>query len=77
VTGAASLFRIHPTSRRPNDYRDTHSGLAGVALMKEMTRFFTDNGIILPLGAAASLSTPTLSSSLTCSPVSSMRVEMV
>ena len=58
VTGAASLFRIHPTTRRPNDYRDTHPDLAGVALMKEMTRFFTDNGIILPLGAAASLSTP-------------------
>jgi glutamate-1-semialdehyde 2,1-aminomutase len=58
VTGAASLFRIHPTPRRPNDYRDTHPGPAGAALMKEMTRFFTDNGIILPLGAAASLSTP-------------------
>ena len=26
--------------------------------MKAMTRFFADNGIILPLGAAASLSTP-------------------
>jgi glutamate-1-semialdehyde 2,1-aminomutase len=58
VTGAASLFRIHPMVRRPNDYRDTQTSPLGTALMKEMTRFFTDNGIILPLGAAASLSTP-------------------
>jgi glutamate-1-semialdehyde 2,1-aminomutase len=58
VTGAASLFRIHPTARSPTDYRDTHADPAGAALMKEMTRFFADNGIILPLGAAASLSTP-------------------
>ena len=26
--------------------------------MKELTRFFSENGIILPNGAAASLSTP-------------------
>lgn len=26
--------------------------------MKELTRFFAENGIILPYGAAASLSTP-------------------
>ena len=58
VTGAASLFRIHPTKTRPDEYRDTQPNPAGAALMKEMTRFFTDNGVILPLGAAASLSTP-------------------
>jgi glutamate-1-semialdehyde 2,1-aminomutase len=58
VTGAASLFRIHPMVHSPNDYRDTHAAPAGAGLMKEMTRFFADNGIILPLGAAASLSTP-------------------
>jgi glutamate-1-semialdehyde 2,1-aminomutase len=58
VTGAASLFRIHPTARMPNDYRDSHATPAGAALMKELTRFFAANGIILPLGAAASLSTP-------------------
>jgi glutamate-1-semialdehyde 2,1-aminomutase len=58
VTGAASLFRIHPTARMPNDYRDSHAAPAGAALMKELTRFFAANGIILPLGAAASLSTP-------------------
>lgn len=58
VTGAASLFRIHPLARHPTDYRDGHATAAGAALMKAMTRFFADNGIILPLGAAASLSTP-------------------
>jgi glutamate-1-semialdehyde 2,1-aminomutase len=58
VTGAASLFRIHPTPHRPTDYRDGYASPADTALMKAMTRFFADNGIILPLGAAASLSTP-------------------
>jgi glutamate-1-semialdehyde 2,1-aminomutase len=58
VTGAASLFRIHPLAHHPTDYRNGHATAAGTALMKAMTRFFADNGIILPLGAAASLSTP-------------------
>jgi glutamate-1-semialdehyde 2,1-aminomutase len=58
VTGAASLFRIHATAQIPNDYRDTDATPAGAAVMKEMTRFFAENGIILPHGAAASLSTP-------------------
>jgi glutamate-1-semialdehyde 2,1-aminomutase len=58
VTGAASLFRIHPTARVPRDYRDTIASSAGANTMKELTRFFAENGIILPHGAAASLSTP-------------------
>jgi len=58
VTGAASLFRIHPMARVPNDYREAYPTPAGAALMKELTRFFAQNGIILPNGAAASLSTP-------------------
>jgi glutamate-1-semialdehyde 2,1-aminomutase len=58
VTGAASLFRIHPTAHTPADYRDAYAAQAGAVVMKEMTRFFADNGIILPLGAAAALSTP-------------------
>jgi glutamate-1-semialdehyde 2,1-aminomutase len=59
VTGAASLFRIHPLAHSPTDFRDAHASQAGTVLMKELTRFYADNGIILPLGAAASLSTPT------------------
>lgn len=58
VTGAASLFRIHPMTQIPNDYRDVHPAPAGAILMKRLTRFFAENGIILPHGAAASISTP-------------------
>lgn len=58
VTGAASLFRIHPIPHAPNDYREAYPAPTGATLMKQLTRFFTDNGIILPHGAAASISTP-------------------
>lgn len=58
VTGAASLFRIHPMAQVPNDYREAHPVPEGATLMKQLTRFFAENGIILPLGAAASISTP-------------------
>ncbi|MFK4380974.1 aspartate aminotransferase family protein [Bradyrhizobium sp. USDA 223] len=58
VTGAASLFRLHPCAKTPNDYREIYPTPAGATLMKQLTRFFADNGIILPHGAAASLSTP-------------------
>ncbi|WGR93387.1 aspartate aminotransferase family protein [Bradyrhizobium sp. ISRA443] len=58
VTGAASLFRIHPMARVPNDYREAHPSPAAATLMKELTRFLAGNGIILPYGAAASISTP-------------------
>ena len=58
VTGAASLFRIHPMRRIPNDYREAYPTAAGTAQMKQLTRFFAENGIVLPFGAAASLSTP-------------------
>ena len=58
VTGAASLFRIHPMRRVPNDYREAYPTTAGAALMKQLSRFFAENGIVLPNGAAASLSTP-------------------
>lgn len=58
VTGAASLFRIHPMSHLPNDNRDAHPTPAGASLMRQLTRFFAENGIILPHSAAASISTP-------------------
>lgn len=58
VTGAASLFRIHPMAQIPNDYREAYPAPAGATLMKQLTRFFAENGIILPHGAAASISTP-------------------
>ncbi|MGY2843660.1 glutamate-1-semialdehyde 2,1-aminomutase [Bradyrhizobium sp. USDA 4509] len=58
VTGAASLFRIHPMAEVPNDYREAYPAPAAAILMKQLTRFFAENGIILPHGAAASISTP-------------------
>ncbi|MCP3419866.1 aspartate aminotransferase family protein [Bradyrhizobium brasilense] len=58
ITGASSLFRIHPIQKIPNDYREAHPAPAGATLMKQLTRFFAENGIILPHGAVASISTP-------------------
>ncbi|MCC8948195.1 aspartate aminotransferase family protein [Bradyrhizobium sp. Arg62] len=58
VAGATSLFRIHPMVKIPNDYREAHPAPAGVNVMRQLTRFFAENGIILPHGAVASLSTP-------------------
>ncbi|MDA9488664.1 aspartate aminotransferase family protein [Bradyrhizobium sp. CCBAU 11361] len=57
VTGAASLFRIHPMAQVPNNFRDAYPRSAGAIVMKELSRFFGDNGIILPHGSAASIST--------------------
>lgn len=58
VTGAASFFRIHPTAELSNDYRGTYPAPGGAVVLKQLTRFFAENGIILPYGAAACLSTP-------------------
>ncbi|WP_407151157.1 aspartate aminotransferase family protein [Bradyrhizobium sp. ORS 86] len=58
VTGAASLFRLHPIAQIPNDYRDAYPAPAGATVMRQLTRFFAENGIFLPHGAAASMSTP-------------------
>ncbi|AJC21564.2 glutamate-1-semialdehyde 2,1-aminomutase [Pandoraea pulmonicola] len=58
VTGAASLFRIHPKKVAPRDFRDVTSTPAENDVMREMTRYFAENGILLPFGAAACLSTP-------------------
>lgn len=58
VTGAASLFRIHPIAQIPKEYRDVQAAPAGAILTKALTQFFAENGIILPHGAAASISTP-------------------
>lgn len=58
ITGAASLFRIHPRAEIPSEYREYYPTPAGAALMKELTAFFADNGIILPYGSSASISSP-------------------
>jgi glutamate-1-semialdehyde 2,1-aminomutase len=58
VTGAASLFRIHPKRRPPRDFREAFWSPSEAAVMKELTRFFAVEGIILPNAATACLSTP-------------------
>ncbi|WP_410712209.1 aspartate aminotransferase family protein [Bradyrhizobium sp. BEA-2-5] len=57
VTGAASLFRIHPMIQVPNDNREAYPAPRALELMKQLVQFFAENGIVLPYGAAASLST--------------------
>lgn len=39
VTGAASLFRIHPMAQPPNEYREVYPTSGGAIVMKELTRF--------------------------------------
>ncbi|MGY4230348.1 glutamate-1-semialdehyde 2,1-aminomutase [Bradyrhizobium sp. USDA 4503] len=56
VTGAASLFRIHPKTQAPNDNREAYPSLEESKLMKQLVDFFAQNGVILP-GATASMST--------------------
>jgi len=58
VTGAASLFRLHPKRRIPREFRDAHTNPAETLVMKALGRFFRANGIVLPSAAAACLSTP-------------------
>lgn len=58
VTGAASLFRLHSKRQAPRDFRDTVMSPSEAMVMTELTRFFAEEGIILPNGAAACLSTP-------------------
>lgn len=57
VSGAASLFRIHPKRILPRDYRECYPLPNEAASMKAMGRFFQSEGVILPMGATACLST--------------------
>jgi glutamate-1-semialdehyde 2,1-aminomutase len=58
VTGVASLFRIHPKRTEPREFRDVVTSGAESAVMREMTRSFAAEGVIIPNAAAACLSTP-------------------
>lgn len=58
ISGAASLFRIHPKQAMPNDYRDATMTPAEATLMKALSHAYEEAGIILPYSAAACLSTP-------------------
>lgn len=58
VTGVASLFRIHPSKVEPREYRDTVLEPPQVKAMSALNRHFVNQGVLMPLGAAASLSMP-------------------
>lgn len=58
VTGAASLFRIHPKPRPPREFREAFTTPAEQAVTGALSRFFARHDIVLPNGAAACLSTP-------------------
>ncbi|MER8906041.1 aminotransferase class III-fold pyridoxal phosphate-dependent enzyme, partial [Mesorhizobium sp. M0772] len=45
ISGAASLFRIHPKQKLPHDYREAYPSPDETAAMKAMSRFFRNNGI--------------------------------
>ncbi len=57
VTGSASLFRIHPKSEAPRDYREAFPTPQEEQWMVALTRHFRQLDILLPHGAAACLST--------------------
>ncbi len=57
VTGAASLFRIHPKRRAPRNYREAHRSAAESEAMATLGRFFADEGILMAHATLASLST--------------------
>ncbi|MBS7699845.1 MULTISPECIES: aspartate aminotransferase family protein [unclassified Chelatococcus] len=58
ISGAASLFRIHPKAVLPRDFREATATASQAYVMRELSRAFAESGIILPNGAAACLSTP-------------------
>ncbi|WP_018237561.1 aspartate aminotransferase family protein [Ensifer sp. BR816] len=64
VTGATSLFRIHPKRVAPREYRDAYPGAEETSLMRRMSRHFLETGILLPYGAAACLSTAMVDSDI-------------
>ena len=64
VTGAASLFRIHPKRIAPLEYRDAYLSAEEASLMRRMSRYLLEAGILLPYGAAACLSTPMVDSDI-------------
>ncbi|QFI69587.1 aspartate aminotransferase family protein [Sinorhizobium alkalisoli] len=64
VTGAASLFRIHPKRVAPVEYRDAYLSAEEASLMRRMSRHFLELSILLPYGAAGCLSTAMVDSDI-------------
>ncbi|TCU29454.1 glutamate-1-semialdehyde 2,1-aminomutase [Rhizobium azibense] len=57
VSGAASLFRIHPKKEAPSDYRSGYATPVENDVTSALSDHFLHRGILLPNGAAACLST--------------------
>lgn len=58
VMGVASLFRIHPSRVEPREYRDTVLAAPQMEAMRALSRHFVSLGVMMPVGAAGSLSMP-------------------
>ncbi|MCC6660422.1 MAG: aspartate aminotransferase family protein [Phycisphaerales bacterium] len=58
VTGAGSLFRIHPMPSAPEDYRRAYHSPARAALKRRIVDFALDHGVILIESCSGALSTP-------------------
>jgi glutamate-1-semialdehyde 2,1-aminomutase len=58
ITGAASLFRIHPKRQAPRDHREAFCSPDEVAVLTEMSRHFAAEGILMAKNTTSSLSTP-------------------
>ncbi|KAA0969478.1 aspartate aminotransferase family protein [Aureimonas fodinaquatilis] len=58
VTGVGSLFRIHPKRLAPRDFREAAMTAVEATVINQLTRIYASEGIIIPNGAAACLSTP-------------------
>ncbi|MBL8699399.1 MAG: aspartate aminotransferase family protein [Alphaproteobacteria bacterium] len=64
VTGAASLFRIHPKRVAPRDFRESFTSPAETKVVVALSRHFAEAGIVLPAAACACLSTPMTASEI-------------
>ncbi len=58
ITGAGSLFRIHPTPVAPTDYRRTFQTPAQAALKQGIVDYAFDHGVMLIESCSGALSTP-------------------
>lgn len=58
VTGAASLFKIHPTARQLVDYRSAKPDPSEVARLSRVFRYLLDHGVLIAPTGLGCLSTP-------------------
>ncbi|CDZ64342.1 Glutamate-1-semialdehyde 2,1-aminomutase 2 [Neorhizobium galegae bv. orientalis] len=57
VSGSASLFRIHPKTAAPCEYREAFLSPEENRAMTRLDHFMKDHGVLMPKGAASSLCT--------------------